>query len=260
MRRWRWLACLGLWVMIAVPYAPIVWQLSRPLGGAWPRNSLLAGIAAVVITAALGTSTFVLLGKAWFALAGGISGGLLSWVSLRLLGYFSFLPRHPDVFLEIVPWSAVAGIVTGGLWWRLRSREAGYVLDENNFLWIALAGWILVLRLGQIIVAGQLIVGDSLFIEELLVFPLVLLLTVVSSTLLYKRLKGSLGRLILLSMLAAFITQEVAALAIFPVAFLARALAGTGGAFYLLAFVPGPGLVWGAIIGYMAFRFKPELT
>jgi hypothetical protein len=81
--------------MIAVPYAPIVWHLSRPLGGAWPRNSLLAGIAAVVITAALGTSTFVLLGKAWFALAGGIAGGLLSWASIRLLGYFSFLPRLP---------------------------------------------------------------------------------------------------------------------------------------------------------------------
>jgi hypothetical protein len=153
MRRWRWLACFALWLMIAVPYAPIVWHLSRPLGGAWPRNSLLAGIAAVVITAALGTSTFVLLGKAWFALAGGIAGGLLSWASIRLLGYFSFLPRYPDVFLEIVPWSAVAGIVTGGLWWRLRGREAGYVLD---------AVWILVLRLGQIIVGSQLIVGDSL--------------------------------------------------------------------------------------------------
>jgi hypothetical protein len=39
---------------------------------------------------------------------------------------------------------------------------------ENNFLWTALAVWILVWRLGQIIVVGQLIVGYSLFIEELI--------------------------------------------------------------------------------------------
>lgn len=91
-------------------------------------------------------------------------------------------------------------------------------------------------------------------------FPVVLLLTVASSKLLYKRLKGNLGRLILLSMLGAFITQEVAALVVLPVAVVARGLAGTGGAFHLLAFVPGPGLLWGAIIGCMAFRFKPELA
>jgi hypothetical protein len=245
--------------MIAVPYAPIVWHLFRPLGGAWPRNSLLAALLAIFGTAVLGTTTFSLLSN-WWALAGGLLGGFLSWACLAWLNHFLIPGLLSGVSYEIVPWSAVAGIVSGGLWRRLRGWEAGFVLDETNFLWTTVAVWILLLRLGQIIIAGELIVRDSLFNEELLVFLVVLLLSSVSSKLLYKRLKGSLGRLILLSMLGAFITQEVAALVVLLVAVVARGLAGTGGAFHLLAFVPGPGLLWGVIIGYIAFRFKPELT
>jgi hypothetical protein len=251
MKRWRWITCFALWVMIAMPYAPIVWHLSKPFGGGWSLDSTLAAVVAIFLGAVLGMTILSFLDN-WWAFAGGISGGFLSWAVLAWLNHF-LIPGLSVVSYEIVPWSAVAGIVSGGLWWRLRGRDAGFVFDETNFLWTTVAVWILVLRLGQIIIAGELAVRDSLFIEELLVFPVVLLLSSVSSKLLYKRLKGSLGRLILLSMLGAFITQEVAALLVLPVAVVARGLAGTGGAFHLLAFVPGPGLLWGVIVGYIAF-------
>jgi hypothetical protein len=250
----QWLACFVLWVMIAVPWAPITWVVWRPFAGGWSFNSVVAAIASVLVTAALGTAVFRVLDRGW-AFSGGLLGGVLGWVLLRWLAYAT--PAIVDsVPWEILPWSVVGGLLSGGLWGRLRNSERALVLDEKNFLWTATAAWTLVLRLAQVVVASALMIRDALFIEELLVFPVVLVLSLITSKMLYRRLKGGVGRLILFSILSAFITQELAALIIFPVAVVVRGLAGTQAAFGLLAFAPGPGLVWGGVMGYLVWRSR----
>ena len=251
----RWLICFVVWLLVGLPFVPIMWLISQPWSP-WPKGALLAAVMAVLLTAILGTSLFAFLNR-WWAFAGGILGGFSSWLILRLLSHLS-TSLLPVTGYEILPWCAIAGIISGGLWRRLRLVKAGFLLDETNFLWTTVAAWIAVLRIFQIFVADVLINHDALFGEEILVFFPVLLFSAIGAGVLYRFIRAGSGRLILRSITSAFLIQELAGALIFPLMILGQGQAGTRGAFGLLCLIPGPGILWGILVGNLLSRLPRE--
>ncbi|MBZ5508476.1 MAG: hypothetical protein LAO78_23710 [Acidobacteriia bacterium] len=192
--------------------------------------------------------------------AGGILGVTLVSLLLAAFERTSVIETFPGEIFHIAMWSLVAGIACGGLWQRSALSHNGFILNETSVGWIAGTAWIVILHLCELITARQLQRLDALFGAEVLTFVPVLLWSKPGVKLLYKRVKSGQGNTILLSMACAFIVQEISAVCIFPVVVLARGVGGTQEAVILLAGIPGPGIVWGTIMGWLLSRVRMRLS
>lgn len=214
--------------------------------------------ACIVLTAGIGTWILNVLRRGHSA-AGGIFGATLVSLLLAALERTSVIKAFPEEIFHIAMWSLVAGIACGGLWQRSALSQNGFILNETNVGWVAGTAWIVILHLCELITARQLKRLDTLFGAEVLTFVPVLLWSKPGVKLLYRRVKSGQGNTTLLSMACAFIVQEISAVCIFPIVVLARGLGGTQEAVILLAGIPGPGIIWGAIMGWLLSRARMRL-
>ena len=214
--------------------------------------------AVIVLTAGIGTWIFNVLHRGHSA-AGGVIGVALVPLFFAALEHASVIKTFPGEVFHIAMWALVAGTVCGGLWWRVALVRNGFVLTETNVGWIAGTAWIVILHLCELITARQFQRLDPLFGAEVLTFVPVLLWSKPGVKLLYRRAKSSQGNTTLLSIACAFIVQAISAVCIFPIVVLARGAGGTQEAVILLAGIPGPGIAWGALMGWLLFKARMRL-
>jgi hypothetical protein len=238
-----------LWVLIAFPYA---FAVSPTLsdGSFWHMGRVGLATALIALTAGIAVWIFTVLHRGHSA-TGGIVGVTLVSLVFAALEHASAIKTFPGEVFHIAIWSLVAGIACGGLWQRVALGNNGFILNETNVGWIAGTAWIVILHLCEIITARRVQRLDTLFGAEVLTFVPVLLWSKPGVKLLYRRAKVMRHSTTLLSFAYAFATEEISAICIFPVAFLARGLGGTEEALVLLAGIPGPGIVWGVVMGWL---------
>jgi hypothetical protein len=246
-----------LWVLIAFPYA---FAVSPALsdGSFWRMERAGIATAFIVLTAGIGTWVLNVLRRGHSA-AGGILGVTLVSLLFAAFERASIIKTFSGEVFHIAMWSLVAGITCGGLWQRSALSQNGFILNETNVGWVAGTAWMVILHLCELITARRLQRLDALFWAEVLTFVPVLLWSKPGVKLLYRGAKNGQRNTTLLSMACAFIVQEISAVCIFPAIVLARGLGGTQEAFLLLAKIPGPGIIWGIVMGWLLSRVRMRL-
>jgi hypothetical protein len=205
------------------------------------------------LAALLGVSGFSLVSRRRAplgALLGFVVSGLLVLVAASLS-----VGMSPGEAFMVLMWNAVAGAMTGAFAQRTWTNS-GFHVDGADLAWIGAAFWVPMLRLTEMREVGSAMSPGAVFGREILTIVPVLLWSRPATRLLFKTATGSLARLVLRSMLCAFVVQELSALSIIPLALLARGLGGTDAAIASLGRVPGPGILWGAMMGWLLWRIR----
>jgi len=250
--------CVVLWILIAFPYA-FVASPALSDGTFWGVGRVGVVTAVIVLTAGIGTWIFNALHRGHSA-AGGIIGVTLVSLLFAFLEHTSVIMTFPGEVFHTAMWTLVAGIVCGGFWWRVAFVHNGFILNETNVGWIAGTAWIVILHLCELITARHFNRLDPLFGAEVLTFVPVLLWSKPGVKILYRRAKSGQGNTTLLSLACAFIVQEISAVCILPIAVLTQGVGGTQEAVILLARIPGPGIAWGAMMGWLLSWARVRLS
>lgn len=234
-----------LWVLIAFPYAFLA-SATLSHGSSWRFDRVGMNALGVFVTAALGWGGFRLL-KRGRAFAGGLIGLL---VPVLLFFAWPLYSRAVDGFAGVAVWSALAGVISGGLLDRT-SLHARSPLSESDFGWVAVALWLLLLRISELGIASQLRNADAHVVQEFLTFVPIMLWSSLGIKLLFRKAAGPTKMLVFWSIVCAVAVEIASAISILPVVMLARGLGGTHEAFEILIGVPGPGIVWGGVMGWL---------
>lgn len=250
---WRSLSSFILWAVIAFPYVPAVSRLVRPWSP-WHADALRVSIVTALVAAISGTVSFNLFRRkrVFVGLLIGVT------VSFAFLGIFqrNAVPVLSDELFEVVIWNIVAGAICGGAWERFTIWQADLVIKEEDLRWFASALWVPVLRLAQIVLAFGNLRKEALLTAELFCFLPVILWSRPAARILFREARGRVRRLVFISIVCAFLVQEMSALTLFPLAFLSRGSGGTEEAFNLLVGLPGPGILWGIVMGLLLSRSR----
>jgi hypothetical protein len=244
----RLLVCVPVWFLIAFPYS-----FARSAGLSEGRHPTGMVLGIIGVTALLGVSGFSFVSRGR-APVGGLLGLSVSGLLVFAAGSWSVRISPGEAFL-IPMWNAVAGAMTGAFAQRTWTNS-GFALVEADLEWIAAALWVPVLRLTEVTNVAYLMSPDAVLGREILTIVPVLLWSRPATRLLFRKATGNLARLVLRSMLCAFVVQELSALSILPLGVVAGGLGGTEGAIVSLARVPGPGIVWGAVMGWMLWMTR----
>jgi hypothetical protein len=234
-----------LWILIAFPYAALA-SATLSHGSSWRLDRVGMNALGICLTAALGWGVFRLL-KRGRTLAGGLIGLM---VPVLLFFAWPLYSRAVYGLAGVAVWNGLAGVISGGLLDR-SSLQAPSPLSESDFVWASATLWVVLLRISELGIASQLRNADAHVVQEFLTFVPLLLWSSIGSKLLFRKATGSTKMLVLWSIACAIAVEIAAAISILPVVMLTRGLGGTHESLEMLIGLPGPGIVWGGVMGWL---------